>query len=530
MKKYFSISVVLLLVTALLAGCSKKDFDENYYNPEKSVTANIPHLYTGLLYNHDRQNMNTIFPRYWNLFTFQVPMLGTYTQTNGYFNNPGVYEQALAYSQTRWEYYYTAPLASFREMEKLYNGLTDDSEKAGYLPFLETGRIFLYDQTAQMVDMWGDIPFSEAGQLNTTGGQIILAKYDKQDEIYNFILDDLKRIADYLADYQANPFYKAQLDKADIINLGDIKRWRIYANSLRLRLAMRISLVNESKSQAIVTEILNNSDRYPIVTNNDETVQIKARGDQLRSVIGVDGIKNAIIGYPAPDFMVNGLLNPSGDPRLQVMFSKNVDGEYKGLPIAWSASEQNAAMAANEISRIDTATYTRNDKFPGIIITAAEISFFKAEAAERWGLGDAKAEYEKGIRQSIEYLYYINALNDNADGTNFVAKVPPTEQEISAFLANAIVSYTGSQSEKLEKIGTQQWLNYGLIQSYLGWSEVRRTGFPRLTFVTDNSSNQAPLPPNRLVYPESERNYNSVNYQAVQAQDQSTTKLFWDVN
>jgi hypothetical protein len=212
------------------------------------------------------------------------------------------------------------------------------------------------------------------------------------------------------------------------------------------------------------------------------------------------------------------------------MFSKNVDGEYKGLPIAWSVSEQNAAMAANEISRIDTATYTRNDKFPGIIITAAEVSFFKAEAAERWGLGDAKAEYEKGIRQSIEYLYYINALNDNADGTNFVAKVPPTEQEISTFLANTIVSYMGSQSEKLEKIGTQQWLNYGLIQSYLGWSEVRRTGFPRLTFLTDNSSNQAPLPPNRLVYPESERNYNSVNYQAVQAQDQASTKLFWDVN
>src|SRR5690606_37786378 len=143
------------------------------------------------------------------------------------------------------------------------------------------------------------------------------------------------------------------------------------------RLAMRISWANESKSREIVAEILNNSAQYPIVSNNEEIIQIKARGDQLRSVIGEDGIKNAIIGYPAPDFMVNGLLNPSGDPRLQVMFSKNVNGEYMGLPINWSSSRQNEAVAANEISRIDTATYTRNDKFPGIMITAAEVSFFK---------------------------------------------------------------------------------------------------------------------------------------------------------
>jgi hypothetical protein len=531
MKKYFNkISILLLATLIVVAGCSKEDFDDNYYNPEKSVNPSIPLLYTGLLYNHDRQNANTIFPRYWNMFTFQVPMLGTYTQTNGYYNGTGIYEQALAYMQIRWDYYYTAPLASFREMEKLYNKLPTEAEKAGYKLFYETGKVFLYDQTAQMVDLWGDIPFSKAGQLNTTGGMIILPEYDGQKEIYDFILDDLKRIADYLAETQVEAFYKNQFNKADIINLGSINNWRIYTNSLRLRLAMRISYSDETKAKAIVQEILANPTKYPIVKTNDELVQIKARGEQLRSVVGVDGIRNSVQGNPAPGYMVNELLKPTNDPRLKVMFAKNSSGDYQGLPNNLTSTEQSQLMASGAISRIDSGTYSHNDKFPGIIITAAEVSLLKAEAAERWSIGgNAAEEYEKGIRQSIAYLYHINSLNDNADGTSFVPKTPPTETEIVEFLNHPKVAYTGTKEEKLEKIGTQMWLNFGLMQAYHGWAEVRRTKYPKLTFVADASSQQAPLPPNRLLYPESERLYNTANYSKVSSKDNPNNKLFWDV-
>lgn len=530
MKKHIlRFAFILVAIIMVLSSCIREDFDGNYYNPESSVNANIPQLFSGLLYNHGKQSNNTIFPRYWNMFTFQAPMLGTYTQTNGYYNNPGLYEQAVAYTQTRWDYFYTAPVASFREMEKVYNSLETADERQGYELFMEAGKVFLYDQTAQMVDMWGDIPFHESGQLNVTGGQIILPAYDNQEELYNFLLDDLKRIADYLADVQTVAFYKTQFDRADIINLGNLMDWRIYTNSLRLRLAMRISFVDENKARQIVGEVLNNPDRYPVVTDLTNQIEIEARGEQLRSVVGVNGIREALQGVPAPGFMVNGLLKPSGDPRLRVMFTTNNAGTYQGLPNNITAAQQIELVSSGAISRIDSATYSHNDKFPGIIITAAEVSLLKAEAAERWGLGSAEEEYYKGIRQSIAYLYDINNRNDNADGTSFLPKVPPTQAEITTFLNNPMIAYGGTKEEKLEKIGTQNWLNFGLIQAYHGWAELRRTGYPKLTFVTDNSSPQAPLPPSRLFYPESERLYNAANYQIVSGNDIPTAKVFWHV-
>lgn len=514
-----------------LSSCSKKDFDDNFYNPELSVQADIPKLFSGLLYNHDKQNANTIFPRYWNMYVFQIPMLGTYTQTYGYTRSNGRYEQATAYTQLRWQYYYTAPMASFRELEKYYNNLQAQEEKDGFQIFLEAGRVFLYDQTAQMVDMWGDIPFSEAGQLIYNSGTIINGKFDDQEEIYNFILDDLGRISDYFNNPNTPAFYMDMFEGADVINLGSIEKWRIYTNSLRLRLAMRISYRNEAKAREIVSQILNNPSQYPVVSSNDNSIKIDARGDQLRSVIGVDGIRNSLEASDfnlAPGHMVNEVMSPSNDPRLPAMFSRNAEGEYRGLDPNITSTEQSDLITANLISRMDSATYSRNDKFPGIMITAAEVSFFKAEAAERWGLGDARAAYEEGLRQSIDFIYYINALNDNADGTSYTPEPRPSTAAINAFLAHSLIAYQGTQAQRLEKIGIQQWLNFGLIQSYLAWSEYRRTKFPVLTFSNDGSSNQAPLPPNRLLYPDNERLYNTANYQTVQDKDTPTAKIFWD--
>ncbi|MGC4232856.1 MAG: SusD/RagB family nutrient-binding outer membrane lipoprotein [Niabella sp.] len=534
MNKYIKkVSPLLLGLIVLGTSCAKKDFDNNYYNPEASVSGDIPKLYSGLLYNHKKQNANTIFPRYWNLYTFQIPMIGTYTQTFGYYNGNARYEQQTAYTQLRWNYYYTGPLASFREMQKYYDALNGE-EKEGYRLFMETGKIFLYDQTAQMIDMWGDIPFSEAGQLVYTGGDIVNGKYDNQKELYNLMLDDLKSIADYLSSQTTPDIYKNMFNAADLINMGNIEDWKIYANSLRLRLAMRISYEDENKAKAIVTEILTNPNQYPVVSTNDNSVKIDARGGQLRSVIGVDGIKASLESSDynlAPGYMVNSVMAPSNDPRLRAMFAPNANGQYKGMDINKTATAQTDEVRDRLVSRMDSATYSRNDKYPGIIITAAEVSLLKAEAAERWGISgvSAASEYAKGIRQSIDFIYYINELNDNADGTSYTPEVKPTEAEITTFLNSSIVSYTGSAEQKLEKIGIQKWINFGLLQSPHAWAEYRRTKYPALVFSVDNSSTQAPTPPVRLLYPENERVYNTANYEAVKSKDNVTTKIFWDV-
>jgi hypothetical protein len=92
------------------------------------------------------------------------------------------------------------------------------------------------------------------------------------------------------------------------------------------------------------------------------------------------------------------------------------------------------------------------------------------------------------------------------------------------------VAYAGTTDEKLAKIWTQKWVSFGFIQSVQGWSEVRRTKYPQLTFVPDNSTSGSVNPPARLVYPDAEKVYNATNYEAVQSKDTRDTKIFWDVH
>jgi hypothetical protein len=514
-KLLINTSLFLLGVVTLATGCKKSTFDENYYNPEAAVKANLPSLYSGLFYNE------RVLPRYWNLYTFQIPMMGTYSQTSGYTNTNKVYEQAVNYTQDRWNAYYTGTMSQYREIEKYYNNLTSDADKNGYKLFLETSRIFFYDQTAQMVDMWGDIPFTEAGQLNASGA-LVSPKYDKGADIYAFILQDLKRISDYLATSTVDQFYQGQLTKYDYVNGGSITKWRKYANSLRLRLAMRTSFVNEAASKTIIQEILSNATTYPVIETVAENVQIKVTGNLVTT--GNDIREGFGVNPFAPGKMVDEIMVPSGDVRLPVLFTANKNGEYHGVPNTWNGSRVQDSVRNNYFSRWDSTTFTENKMFPGIIMTAAEVSFIKAEAFERWGGGDAEAAYKDGIKKSIQYFHDINALS------NFGTPTPrPTDAQINAFLANPLVAYTGTQQQKLEKIATQKWIDLGIMQANQAWAEWRRTKLPVLNFPTDPSSTLSPNVPTRLLYPSTERILNATNYAAVKGDDVVSKKVFWDV-
>jgi hypothetical protein len=103
----------------------------------------------------------------------------------------------------------------------------------------------------------------------------------------------------------------------------------------------------------------------------------------------------------------------------------------------------------------------------------------------------------------------------------------PSAAAVNDFLANSTIKYAGSSAQKLALIWTQKWVQFGFMQSVQAWSELRRTKYPQLTFVADNTSGFA-LPPNRLTYPGRERTFNP-NYSAVSAKDTRDAKIFWDV-
>jgi len=453
MKKFIIFISLTVLAGIVFSGCKKSDFSDNYNNPDKAVTADIPRLYAGLFYNEK------VLPRYWSLYTFQIPVMGTYSQTAGYTNGKGIYEQPTNYTGNRWEYFYTTTVARYREIEKYYNNLATDAEKTGNQLFLETARIFLYDQAAQMVDMWGDIPLSTAGSLNSVG-KIELATYDKAEDVYNKALTELKRISDYLTTVSPTAFYMNQLKAYDYVNGGDILKWRKYANSLMLRLAMRTSYKNETTSKSLVQTILGNATQYPLINTATESIVIQP-SNPVSTLAAPD--KNEIwngfgVDPYAPGKMVNDVMVPSNDPRLPVYFTTNRVGGYKGIYNTLTETQVTTGIAAGDFSQWDSTTFQLNQVLPGIIITAAEVSFLKAEAYERWGGGSAKDAYETGIRHSIAFWYAVNNKSDNIDQTiksKLVKLTPPSEAEIVAFLANPLVAYG---TNNLEKIATQKWI------------------------------------------------------------------------
>jgi len=86
----------------------------------------------------------------------------------------------------------------------------------------------------------------------------------------------------------------------------------------------------------------------------------------------------------------------------------------------------------------------------------------------------------------------------------------------------------GSAAEKWNRIAIQKWINYNVQQPLEAWAEIRRTNLPALSFVQDQGIQK--LPPTRWLYPTNELTYNAANYQTVQAKDNLTTKIFWDLN
>ena len=128
-------------------------------------------------------------------------------------------------------------LAQFRKLESLYEE-ESAAEQAQDEAFYLAAKVQLYDFFAATVDVFGDMPFSEACTLPLTNdvGKSY-AHYDKAEDIYKTILDELKEIAPRFRSIPTPRNFNTQ----DFINNGDMDKWERYANSLRLRLAMRVA-------------------------------------------------------------------------------------------------------------------------------------------------------------------------------------------------------------------------------------------------------------------------------------------------
>ena len=468
-----------------------------------------------------------------------------------------------------WDRYYEVAI------KNLVDAIHKSEDKANLNAALRIHRVFLLSVLA---DTYGDIPASEAGLGYISG--ISTPKYDTVEEIYNWFFEELSAC-------EAQLGTGSDRISGDVTSLGgEVAKWKKYANSLRMRYAMRISDVNPQKAQkefeaAVGAGYIASAadDAYIKYSDSPFTYYDGANDYDFRT----NALGEILYGQDpsSPTFVSSTLfyqMQNTSDPRLyricrhyynikrsQVKPDKeqNIDltdevlAYFKRAGIgeepcntgaAWYENWMNVAetkefptlqkWADNDANTYDNSDYRArlmrpclNIDFempscPGILFTYAEAELLLAEAKTKgWNVGgEAESHYEAGVRAAMEMLnnYYLTSNKISSD-------------EIDSFLARNPLS-----DNPKEAINTQAWILH-LMNPSEAWANMRRSDYPAVldrsrlgTFPGDGFVYDDPdlSMPTRLRYPELEGQYNGINYHAaierMGGTDDWHKSLWWD--
>ena len=347
-----------------------------------------------------------------------------------------------------------------------------------------------------VTDYWGDVPYSEALDAEAEGG--IVPAYDPQSAVYAGMLSDLTTGAGLLNSSAQD------LGSGDLLYGGDLDAWKKFANSMRMRLAMRMSEVDAAGAQAAFVAAYNAG---PFTSNADNALldfpglpygqplfeNWQGRDDYGMSATMIDTLKSM------------------NDPRLFLYAepAKN-DGEYRGH--GNGRLSLIAGTSLDDYSRIGDFWRADGEKTPATVMTYSEVLFLQAEAAARgWITGDPATLYAAAIQANMtQYAGY---------------GVGPSQAEIDAYLAQPRIAYTD-----INDIHLQKWISLFLVGPE-AWSNVRRTNVPLLVAGPDLQVSRIPV---RLIYPDTEQSLNNANLSAAVARQGGgldlITPLWWDPN
>ena len=328
-------------------------------------------------------------------------------------------------------------------------------------------------------DRWRDIPFSNG--LQGDNG-VIAPTYATQEEIYPALLANLKEAALLFNKNSAD-----LLGPGDILYRGDVAKWKRFANSLRLRIALRISKVSPALAKTTVEEITGNPSLYPVITSNTDNAFLIWPGDLpyfepwAYDALNPDtkrddhGMSDIIINY----------LTDLKDPRLSIYAKPAADGTYRGAPVG--PTDAGLIKPISRYSRIG-ARFRDDRKGFTPFFRAAEVSFALAEASTLgWNTGtSAVAAYNAGVTLSL------------------------TENGVSSADISTYLAGSGAYNGDVKTIYLQKWLAL-FKNGNEAWAESRRTDVPLMPAASGSAFAGHNRPPFRYPYPNSEINLNTAN-------------------
>lgn len=470
------------------------------------------------------------------------------------------YSYGDGWSGMRWKHFYEERSTEYRNLLRAFK-FNEHPER--YKNMFYITRIYYVFTALANTDTYGDMPFREYVRARVPETNNVA--YDTQQEVYDAMFRMLEQAVDSIQPDDASQY---KIDKDDICYFGDTHKWLRFANTLRLRLAMRISNVAPERAKVEAEAALNN--QYGLMTSNADNMQTVPKFAPV-AMGGTDdgGNENPLamcsVAYNGESVMSwdleqlyrnlsegggiykiktgrNSWIEKTIDPRCLVSWyrakmtstsipagEENTREDFLGCKRGAQVPLIDMGVLHYSITRTIPKEKQLDSKHwfnygrPTVWLGYAESLFLKAEAALRGYSGadltmDAEGYFRAGVKASLDYYEiepaeassYIDGLKVLSDGTFISA----------------------DKEKQLEAIITQKWLAV-FPNGNEGWADFRRTDYPALTNqLTNNSGGDVPQGKNikRLLYPTSEASnkyfQNNVHLQEVNKQG---TRLWWDV-
>lgn len=397
-----------------------------------------------------------------------------------------------------------------------------DKSREEYPEILAVAEIIKVEAIHRITDIYGPLPYLKFGHGEIT------TPYDSQEVVYKSFFEDLDNAVATLNDYVVNYPSSKPLKKYDMVYGGDFSKWIMFANSLKLRLAMRLAYVEPELARKYAEEAV----KAGVMQANTDNATLKSNlGISVFNPLKVcwDSYNDVRMGASMESFLTG-----YNDDRLSKYFQESEYGGYHGARLG------NYIYNKTAYEKLSSPNVMEDTPVQWMV--AAEMYFLRAEGAARgWDMGgDAKSLYEQGIRTSFEHSKASlgNYLTDDtAKPAPFTARAGSGSVSASNSLLPTITVPWNENDDfevKLERIITQKWLAI-YPDGQEAWTEFRRTGYPKIFPVLTNRNSSVidtELQVRRLPFPQSEYDTNedevSKAIQLLGGNDNGGTKLWWD--
>ncbi|HET8737833.1 MAG TPA: SusD/RagB family nutrient-binding outer membrane lipoprotein [Pricia sp.] len=471
--------IFFLITVALVVSCS--DFGDMNQDPKQATAVPPETVYANA--NKELVDLMTESSVNINIFRFFAQ---TWTSTT-YTDEPNYDLKVRDQPGAHWDNSYRDILKDLDEARKIINNSDnaniDPAVIQNQLASISILEVFTYHV---LVDVFADVPFTEALNIENVN-----PKYDDDAAIYPALTAKLNEAINSI-NVDAGSF-----GDSDLLYNGDMAGFKKFANSLKLRMAVRIAAVDAGTAATMASEAIASG---VFESNADNATMPYLDGSPNANPVWTDLVESGRQDFIPSDVVVD-IMVALDDPRIPIYFDDNLGaGVYKGGAYGQNAPYADHTHLGDIFHEPDTE---------GVLMDYPEVAFLLAEA-EELGLanpaGTPEENYNAAVTASIQYW--------GAEGAD-------------AYLSQPNVAYATAGGTWQETVAVQKWIHL-FNRGFEAWTTYRLYGFPDLV-TTPFSEEESPR---RYTYPNDEASVNPPGYQAAASAiggDEKSSRVFWDV-